>query len=428
MSSTKVLSALPARYASGVRGGITSICSAHPLVIEAALLEGVATDTDVLIEATCNQVNQDGGYTGMTPADFRRFVEDIAARVGFDTKRLILGGDHLGPNPWKHLPAEEALLKSDVMIDAFVRAGFTKIHLDTSMGCAGEPVALPDAVTAERAARLAKVSETAAREAGYDLPVYIIGTEVPIPGGAMEEIEELELTKPGAAVETVAIHRKAFAALGLEDAFARAIGVVVQPGVEFGNENVVFYNSEKATALSGVLGEMPQFVFEAHSTDYQPVEALSDLVHDGFAILKVGPGLTFALREALYGLDQIAAFLDKLPEEETLRGKMEALLLAEPKNWEKYYHGDAEELRLQRHFSYSDRIRYYWPHPQASAAVDALLKRLEGRKIPETLISQYLGTLYPAVASGEIEPTPHALMVEAVRNVVRTYGKAVGTH
>ncbi|MCH4540142.1 D-tagatose-bisphosphate aldolase, class II, non-catalytic subunit [Ochrobactrum sp. POC9] len=428
MSSTKVLSALPARYASGVRGGITSICSAHPLVIEAALLEGVATNTDVLIEATCNQVNQDGGYTGMTPADFRRFVEDIAARVGFDTKRLILGGDHLGPNPWKHLPAEEALLKSDVMIDAFVRAGFTKIHLDTSMGCAGEPVALPDAVTAERAARLAKVSETAAREAGYDLPVYIIGTEVPIPGGAMEEIEELELTRPGAAVETIAIHRKAFAALGLEDAFARAIGVVVQPGVEFGNENVVFYNSEKATALSGVLGEMPQFVFEAHSTDYQPVEALSDLVHDGFAILKVGPGLTFALREALYGLDQIAAFLDKLPEEETLRGKMEALLLAEPKNWEKYYHGDGEELRLQRHFSYSDRIRYYWPHPVATAAVDALLKRLEGRKIPETLISQYLGTLYPAVASGGIEPTPHALMVEAVRNVVRIYGKAVGTH
>lgn len=153
MSSTKVLSALPARYASGVRGGITSICSAHPLVIEAALLEGVATGTDVLIEATCNQVNQDGGYTGMTPADFRRFVEEIATRVGFDTRRLILGGDHLGPNPWKHLPAEEALAKSDVMIDAFVRAGFTKIHLDTSMGCAGEPVALPDAVTAERAAR-----------------------------------------------------------------------------------------------------------------------------------------------------------------------------------------------------------------------------------------------------------------------------------
>ena len=425
MSSTQRLRALPSRFARGERGGITSICSAHPLVIEAALLEGLATGTDVLIEATCNQVNQDGGYTGMTPADFRHFVEDIAQKVGFDTQRLILGGDHLGPNPWKHLPAEQAMQKSEVMMDAFVRAGFTKIHLDTSMGCAGEPVALPDAVTAERAARLAKISETAAAQSGFDLPVYVIGTEVPIPGGAMEEIEELELTKPEAALETVAIHRKAFAALGLEDAFTRAIGVVVQPGVEFGNENVVFYDSDKATGLSSILSEIPQFVFEAHSTDYQPVEALSALVQDGFAILKVGPGLTFALREALYGLDQIAAFLDHLPEEETLRYKMEELLLEEPKNWEKYYHGDTEELRLQRHFSYSDRIRYYWPHPQASAAVDALLKRLEGRPIPETLISQYLGTLYPAVAAGRVQATPHALLVEAVRNVVRAYAQAV---
>ncbi|WP_343316057.1 D-tagatose-bisphosphate aldolase, class II, non-catalytic subunit [Brucella sp. BE17] len=425
MSSTQRLSALPSRFARGERGGITSICSAHPLVIEAALLEGLATDTDVLIEATCNQVNQDGGYTGMTPSDFRSFVEDIAKKVGFDTQRLILGGDHLGPNPWKHLPAEQAMQKSEVMMDAFVRAGFTKIHLDTSMGCAGEPVALPDALTAERAARLAKISETAAAQSDFDLPVYIIGTEVPIPGGAMEEIEGLELTRPEAALETVAIHRKAFAALGLEDAFARAIGVVVQPGVEFGNENVVFYDSDKATALSGILNEMPQFVFEAHSTDYQPVEALSALVHDGFSILKVGPGLTFALREALYGLDQIAAFLDPLPEEETLRARMEKLLLEEPANWEKYYHGNADDLRLQRHFSYSDRIRYYWPHPQASSAVNALMKRLEGRKIPETLISQYLGTLYPAVAAGRVKATPHALLVEAVRNVVRIYAQAV---
>ncbi len=427
MSSTKVLSALPARYASGVRGGITSICSAHPLVIEAALLEGVATNTDVLIEATCNQVNQDGGYTGMTPADFRRFVEDIAARVGFDTKRLILGGDHLGPNPWKHLPAEEALAKSDVMIDAFVRAGFTKIHLDTSMGCAGEPVALPDAVTAERAARLAKVSETAAREAGYDLPVYIIGTEVPIPGGAMEEIEELELTA-GRGSRNRCHSPQGFRGAGTGRCLRPRHRRRGAAGRRIRQRKCGLLQQREGDRTERCSERNAAIRFEAHSTDYQPVEALSDLVHDGFAILKVGPGLTFALREALYGLDQIAAFLDKLPEEETLRGKMEALLLAEPKNWEKYYHGDAEELRLQRHFSYSDRIRYYWPHPVATAAVDALLKRLEGRKIPETLISQYLGTLYPAVASGAVEATPHALMVEAVRNVVRTYGKAVGTH
>ena len=67
------------------------------------------TPLPLLIEATCNQVNQDGGYTGMTPADFRRFVEGIAARTGFPADRLMLGGDHLGPNPWKSLPADQAM-------------------------------------------------------------------------------------------------------------------------------------------------------------------------------------------------------------------------------------------------------------------------------------------------------------------------------
>ncbi len=423
------LGALAGQFRQGrPKRGIAAICSAHPLVLRAAIAHAVRAGTAVLIEATCNQVNHRCGYTGMLPADFAALVHAIAADEDLPRERILLGGDHLGPNPWRKQDAESAMREAEAMVTAYVAAGFTKIHLDASMGCAGEPDGLDDETTAHRAARLAAAAEKAARKHGVTAPVYIIGTEVPIPGGAMEEIEELELTKPEAALETIEVHRRAFAARGLEDAFSRAIGVVVQPGVEFGNENVVVYQPSKAVALSGVLKKTPQFVFEAHSTDYQPVEALSALVRDGFAILKVGPGLTFALREALYGLDQIAAFLDRLPEEETLRAKMESLLLAEPKNWEKYYHGDAEELRLQRHFSYSDRIRYYWPHPQAVAAVDALLKRLEGRKIPETLISQYLGTLYPAVAAGAVEATPHALMVEAVRNVVRTYGRAVGTH
>jgi len=54
--------------------GLTSVCSAHPLVIEAALRHGLNHRSPVLIEATCNQVNQFGGYTGQTPADFARFV------------------------------------------------------------------------------------------------------------------------------------------------------------------------------------------------------------------------------------------------------------------------------------------------------------------------------------------------------------------
>jgi D-tagatose 6-phosphate 4-epimerase len=401
--------------------GIPSICSANPLVIEAAMLEAAAAESLLLIEATCNQVNQDGGYTGMTPSQFRRFVEDIARMSGFPIERLILGGDHLGPNPWRHLPAEEAMGKAIVMIDSYARAGFIKLHLDTSMGCAGEPAALADALTAERAARLAAVVEAAVAKREERRPSYVIGTEVPVPGGAMEQLVELKVTDPAAMQQTVELHKRSFGAHGLEAAFDRVIAVVVQPGVEYGNLNVVAYDRHKAVSLCAGLAGLPGFVFEAHSTDYQRAQALAELVDDGFAILKVGPGLTFALREALYALDLIANFLRPGSRTQTLFSVMEHALMGDPRHWEKYYRGTPEELRLQRHFSYSDRIRYYWPEGAVASAVNELFSVLEAVAIPKTMISQYMGSLYPAVLSGFVELRAKALAIAAVRVVLKDY-------
>jgi D-tagatose 6-phosphate 4-epimerase len=406
------------------RAGVTSVCTAHPVVIEAALSLALRTDRRVLIEATCNQVNQEGGYTGMTPADFRKFVEGIAARVGLDPSRVILGGDHLGPNPWKHLPANEAMQRAKAMIEAYARAGFAKLHLDTSIGCAGERAALADEVTAERAAALAKVAEDV--DGNGVAPVYIIGTEVPVPGGAQHALDSLEVTRPEAALRTVEVHQKAFSDAGLEAAFERAIGVVVQPGVEFASTEVIPYKPEKARALTGALADLPGFVFEAHSTDYQPAACLDALVRDGFAILKVGPWLTFALREALYGLDCVARVLDPSPIDDSLPAAMEGLMLKEPGNWRKYYDGSPDERRLQRHFSFSDRIRYYWPRPEAQAAVDRLFARLGDKPIPEPLISQYLGGLYPGVVDGSVSLRPRDLVLGAAVQVLRRYEQACG--
>jgi D-tagatose 6-phosphate 4-epimerase len=418
---SRVLPLLVSERLTDGEAGATSICTAHPLVIEAALLHGLETERRVLIEATCNQVNQDGGYTGMTPAKFRRFVETIAVRVGFQPARIIFGGDHLGPNPWRHLPAEDAMNRARTLIGAYARAGFAKLHLDTSMGCSGEPAALTDDVTAARAASLAEVAEAATSDGAR--PLYIIGTEVPAPGGAQHALGTLAVTRPEAAIRTVEAHRQAFVARGLEEAFSRAVGVVVQPGVEFASAEVIAYKPERAQGLVASLARVPGFVFEAHSTDYQPATALNRLVRDGFAILKVGPWLTFALRETLYGLDSIARMLP--PEsEESLMNAMEALMVREPDNWRKYYSGSDDELRLQRHFSFSDRIRYYWPHPEAQTAVDRLFARLGNRLIPEPLISQYLGALYPAVADGSLAARSRDLVVAAVQRVLIQYDRA----
>ena len=404
--------------------GIASVCSAHPMVLEAAFRHA-APGAPVLIEATCNQVNHRGGYTGMDPAGFRDLVYRIADGVGFARQQIILGGDHLGPNPWRHLPAEAALAEAEEMVGAYVAAGYEKIHLDTSMGCQGEPDHLPDAVTAGRAARLAVVAETAARKAGTT-PGYVIGTEVPVPGGAAEEIEQLEVTRPEAVAATLEAHRLAFAAAGAEGAFEAVLALVVQPGVEFDDSKAVVYRPELAVGLSAALGGMPELVFEAHSTEYQPVDSLAKLVRDGFAILKVGPALTFALREALYGLDGIASALDPTWSAHSLMAVMEDEMLANPGYWRSYYGGTPEHQRLLRHFSYSDRIRYYWSSPTAQEAVQRLLQALSEVPIPEPLISQFLPRLDKRVGDGTVEPAPRALLLEAVGDVLDDYSMAVG--
>ena len=415
------LLAVPEAYHRGEHVGMISICSAHPLVIEAALdFTREQGGNTVLIEATCNQVNQHGGYTGMTPMEFRHFVEEIAAKVNVETSRIILGGDHLGPNPWKHLTAGQAMEEAEAMTRAYAEAGFSKLHLDTSVGCRGEPAALADEDVARRAARLAAISEQ--HKKGLD-PVYVIGTEVPVPGGATDGLDHVEPTRPEAVARTYEMHKAAFRELGLQEAFSRVIALVVQPGVEFGNPGVIHFDARKAQALSATLEAFPSIVFEAHSTDFQTGEGLGELVENGFAILKVGPWLTFALREALYSLDGLADVLDGHAPKGRLMATMELAMKAAPGYWENHYSGNERELWLQRHFSFSDRIRYYWPTAAVDGAVDELLKRLTDRRVPAPVRNQF----FPAYGL-EAEPAAgRELILEAVKDVLRLYRRATGT-
>uniref|UniRef100_UPI0031013AA8 D-tagatose-bisphosphate aldolase, class II, non-catalytic subunit n=1 Tax=Neorhizobium sp. EC2-8 TaxID=3129230 RepID=UPI0031013AA8 len=399
--------------------GVTSVCSAHPTVLRAALRRASTTRRHVLIEATCNQVNHLGGYTGMTPFDFVTLVEKIAGETGLPRELLIFGGDHLGPNPWRREPSGEALAKASEMVRAYIAAGFGKIHIDTSMGCAGEPAALDDRTIAERAADLCKVAEATAKSLGIAPPVYVLGTEVPVPGGADHVLDVVEPTSPDAARATIAIHKEVFEAAGLSEAFGRVLAFVVQPGVEFGSENVIVYDRPKAVELAAVLRDFDSLVFEAHSTDYQPENALSALVRDGFAILKVGPGLTFAYREALYALDMIASEMIPAYGSRPLAATMERLMEDHPDEWRGHYHGDALSLKLQRHYSYSDRIRYYWHRTEAAQAVERLEAALDGKQIPEPLLRQYLPHLTVAALA-----SPQDILIAAVDQVLMIYDSA----
>ena len=417
----KAMLDLVARHKAGEPCGIVSVCSAHPLVVEAALRHALAARAPIaLIEATCNQVNQDGGYTGMTPADFRDFVLAIADRVGLARDRVLLGGDHLGPNPWTALPAEEALIKAEVMMAAYVAAGFRKIHADCSMSCADDPVPLPEDTIARRAARLIAVAEAAWHDAGGEAPVYVIGTEVPVPGGASEDLPELEVTTPEATLATIRTHQAIFAAQGLGEAWPRVIAAVVQPGVEFDHHKVIDYAPTKAARLSHALDDVPTLLFEAHSTDYQTPRALRDLVRDHFAVLKVGPGVTFALREALWALESIER--EWIGEGRSdFRDVVIARMQADPRNWAKYYHAAGRDLRFDLQYSFSDRIRYYWPDAEIAAAQTHLFDNLTRNPPPLSLISQYMPDAFAAIRNAGTALTPANLVIAHIGMVLDGY-------
>jgi D-tagatose-1,6-bisphosphate aldolase subunit GatZ/KbaZ len=418
----KALVDIVARHKQGSSVGVYSLCSAHPLVIEAALREAQVDDLPLLVEATSNQVNQFGGYTGMRPEGFRAFVHGIAARVGVPVERVWLGGDHLGPNAWRSESGAIAMNRAQELVEQFVAAGFRKLHLDCSMSCVDDASPLPESTVASRAALLCAAAERAWKRVGGEAPVYVIGTEVPAPGGADDDLHELRVTTPEAAKATIAAHRSAFVDAGLAAAWPRALALVVQPGVEFDHHKVIDYRADKASALSASIAADPQFVFEAHSTDYQTPGNLRALVHDHFAILKVGPAATFALRETLWALDAIERELSGA-DAVGLRATVLTVMRADPQHWRGYYRDDVD-LALDLSYSLSDRIRYYWPHPEVRRACDALLASLRRRAPPLTLVSQYLPRQYAAIRSGRLEASVDALLHDGIAAALRPYLRA----
>lgn len=425
---------LVAAHKLGRTVGISSICSANRFVLQAAMLMSKADRGLLLIEATSNQVNQQGGYTGMTPAQFAAYVKGIADEIDFPFGRVMLGGDHLGPNPWQHERGAEAMSHARELARACVEAGFRKIHLDTSMPCADDPLdphgALPLKVAVERAAELAKVCEsTFAQLPGKTFaPIYVIGTEVPPPGGAKETMDHVAPSDVHDVEQTVGETRKAFSTAGVEAAWPRAVALVVQPGVEFGDTSIFAYHrSAKTAALKKFIEAHPTLVFEAHSTDYQSQTALSELVEDHFAILKVGPWLTLALREAVFALasmEQEWLAGRKSVQLSALREVLDEVMIAKPQHWQKHYHGDHHEIALARRFSYSDRLRYYWNEPRVEAALKVLLNNLEENPPPVTLLSQYMPAQYWAVRDGRIHYKPVDWIHHKIQEVLAIYAKA----
>jgi len=399
----------------GETRGVASICSVHPYVLKQTLMSFERP----LIEATCNQVNQFGGYTGMTPGDFVGYLREIAKAMDCPFGNIILGGDHLGPSVWQNEPAETAMEKAEALVHDYVTAGFVKIHLDCSMRLADDPEgALDVEVSAKRAVRLAMAAE---RAGGGDIR-YVIGSEVPLPGGIIEPGESVRLTAVEDVRQTIEISRSAFHSARLQAAWERVIAIVVQPGVEYGDDFVLPYQSNSALGLSRFIETQP-YVYEAHSTDYQTPQALGELVRDHFAILKVGPALTFAFREAVFALAMIENELLPSNERSNIIRLIDKIMVERPGHWIKYYHGSEREKDVKRKYSLSDRIRYYWTDPLVRQAFEKLMTGLNRNPLPVTLLRQYVPDVYArGTQTGLL--APEDILLAKIQYVLDDYAQA----
>ena len=101
--------------------GIASLCTANRFALQAGMKQALQDRALVCIEATSNQVDQFGGYSGLTPERFAAMVHEIAAAAGLPAGRIVMGGDHLGPNAWRDKDARTAMALSRDLVRAYVQ-------------------------------------------------------------------------------------------------------------------------------------------------------------------------------------------------------------------------------------------------------------------------------------------------------------------
>jgi D-tagatose-1,6-bisphosphate aldolase subunit GatZ/KbaZ len=421
-----------------VLSGVYSICSANPHVIRAGLRQAKKYGSIVIFEGTSNQFNQFGGYTGKTPADFVSDLSRMAQEEGVDwNQQVVVGGDHLGTLPFAHQTADEAMGNAIQLGIDFMRAGARKIHLDLTTRCKDDAPMSPeqwDKVIAQRAAIMCKAIEDDWKSSGRNggQPLYIVGSEVPPAGGAHAGNHTVKVTDWRAAQATIENTKAQFVKLGLEDACSRIIGVVVDPGVEFGPQGIFHFKPGSVRALSSLILRYDNVVWEAHSTDYQNKTSLRGLVQAHWGILKVGPWLTFAMREALYGLEQIERVLVKKDDWSNLFDVVDDVMVNAPpetrKYWDKYYKGSPEQQKVDRVFNFADRIRYFWPNPNVQLAMQKLfrnLRNIEGG-IRLDVLDQFLPGQFGPVGEKLITADPEELILNRIQRILEHYDEACG--
>jgi D-tagatose-1,6-bisphosphate aldolase subunit GatZ/KbaZ len=412
----------------GERKGIYAVESQNPSVQEMYLQQALADGSPALFEICADLLDPHGQSGKMLPDDFIANVTQIMVKTGFPRDRLFFGVNDLSPSLWKDESIESALKKTCVFISDLVSFGFNKLGIHAAIPLKGDPAdqPLPQEVIITREVALYQAAEgAAAAMPEEEKPLYVIDVH---PGRGKAEGQNTMLHKEDVEIAVDRFVQIA-AAAGLPEMKERLLAVRIFLGAGYDSEKIIPFDSSLLKELGGCVYEDKPVVMEVLQTDFQMQTVLDQLVHNHFGFMRIGPELTFTMREALFSLAMM--------ENETMIGKpgvylsnfiieLDRAMQSAPQHWQKYYTGNGFEQLIARKYSLYDRSRFYWEDKEVRKTKKRLYDNLIEYPVPLTVLRQFMPCQYERVAAGELENKPDALVMDAVRHALHRYSRACG--
>lgn len=329
---------------------LLAVCPTSDAVLRAALQAASQAQAPLLIAATRNQVDIDGGYTGWTPQALMDRTETICASLS-EAPPVITCVDHGGPwckDAERNAGASwrEAKAGTQATLRAALDAGYRYVHIDATIDPHRHgPPPVSDMV--DRTDALLRWTEAYRRENGMPHITYEVG---------IEEVAPPDVTDPSKRLEAFLTQLDATLPSDMAPTF-----VVSDVGTSFGTGQFDATHAQQVVEQVRAHGAL----VKAHYSDF--VDALDAYPRCGMGGANIGPGLSAVEYQALRELEALAKAIDATP---TWHNALSNALVRSGR-WRKWVEHDGAFDALDdetQNRLLETGSRYVWADPEVEAA------------------------------------------------------------
>jgi tagatose-1,6-bisphosphate aldolase non-catalytic subunit AgaZ/GatZ len=366
---------------TGVKRTVFAACPNSMAVVKAALKSARRNNAPIKFAATLNQVDIDGGYTGLTPKEFVKTIREEARLINLNVP-VIVAIDHGGP--WlKDLHARERWSYEETMnfvkksFEAAVEAGYDLIHVDPTID-----ITLPRNTTidintvVDRTVELIEHTERFRRGKGLNRISYEVGTEE-VHGG----LADLNVFR-----SFLSLLKEGLRSRNLDDVWP--CFVVGKVGTDL---HTTTFDPEMAKMLTQIAAPTG-CVIKGHYSDN--VSNPGDYPLSGMGAANVGPEFTEHEYEGLMELDALEETLyneGKLPKRIHMRKILWEAVIASNR-WKKWLQpGESSDNFYmnspeRQNWLIKTGCRYIWENPEVVAFRDKLYANFKNHGIDAEFI------------------------------------------